>query len=119
MKPRHTWTRTCQPARRHGSPGLDSGCLFGWPLVREPHCPLSVPLPPLAQTWHSKIRLETNTENEACSTLLARLLVTPTPAKPRKPREKSHPSLQCAQLLQDWVADGAGWSYPVFAGIHE
>ena len=31
--------------------------------------------------------------------------MTPNPTKPRKPRGKSHPSLQCHNL-QDWVADG-------------
>ena len=41
-------------------------------------------------------------------------LVTPIPAKPRKPRGKSHPSLQCHNW-PDWVADGAVWSYPVSA----
>ena len=40
--------------------------------------------------------------------------MTPIPAKPRQPRGKSHPSLQCHNL-QDWVADGAVWSYPVSA----
>ena len=37
------------------------------------------------------------------------------PAKPRQPRGKSHPSLQCHNL-QDWVAVGAVWCYPVSAG---
>ena len=38
------------------------------------HGPVSGPLPPLVQTWHSrKSRLETKTENEASSALLARL----------------------------------------------
>ena len=40
--------------------------------------------------------------------------MTPISAKPRQPRGKSHPSLQCHNL-QDWVADGAVWSYPVSA----
>ena len=41
---------------RCGIPGLDSGPL-GWPLFRRPHGPVSGPLPPLAQTWHSKIEI--------------------------------------------------------------
>ena len=40
--------------------------------------------------------------------------MTPIPAKPRQPRGKSHPSLQCHNW-PDWVADGAVWSYPVSA----
>ena len=40
--------------------------------------------------------------------------MTPDPAKPHKPRGKSHPSLQCHNW-PDWVADGAVRSYPVSA----
>ena len=98
---------------RRGSPGLDSGPL-GRPLFRRCTA-LSATRSPLWRKRDTrKSRLETKTENEASSALLAPSLVTPTPAKPRQPRRKSHPSLQCHNL-QDWVADGAGWSYPVSA----
>ena len=58
-----------------------------------------------------KSRLETNTENEASSALLARLWCPPIPAKPRQPRGKSHPSLQCRNWA-DWVAEGEGFEPP-------
>ena len=48
---------------------------------------------------------------------LTRPLVTPTPAKPRQPRGKSHASLQ-GHNWPDWVADGAVRSYPVSTGFH-
>ena len=58
---------------RRGSPGLDSG-LLGRPLFRRCTALSATRSPPLAQTWHSrKSKLETKTENEASSALLARL----------------------------------------------
>ena len=97
---------------RRGSPGLDSGPL-GRPLFRRCTALSATILLFGPKRGTRKSRLETKTENEASSALLTSL-VTPTPAKPRQPRGKSHPSLQCHNL-QDWVADGAVWSYPVSA----
>ena len=81
--------------------------------------PCQRPAPPL---WRKrgtrKSRLETKTENEASFSPSSASLVTPTPAKPRQPRGKSHPSLQCHNW-PDWVADGAVWRYPVSAGNPE
>ena len=102
---------------RCGSPGLDSGPLE-WPLFRR--CTAqSAPVSYFGcKRGTRKSRLETKTENERQFSPSSTSLVPPTPAKPRKPRGKSHPSLQCHNL-QDWVADDAVWSYPVSAGNHE
>ena len=68
--------------------------------------PCQRPAPPL---WRKrgtrKSGLETKTENEALFSPSSASLVTPDPAKPRQPRGKSHPSLQCHNW-PDWVADG-------------
>ena len=77
------------PGRRPGSrpgPHLDQNLLAGYAavvlaLILDPraasfptlHGPVSSPLPPLAQRGTRKSRLETKTENEANSALLARL----------------------------------------------
>ena len=58
---------------RRGSPDLDLRAprVASFPTL---HGPVSGPLPPLAQTWHPrKSRLETKTDNEASSALLALL----------------------------------------------
>ena len=118
-----------RPGPRHG-PHLDQNVLAGYAavalaLILDPSGsrfsdaarPCQRPNPPL---WRKrgtrKSRLETKTENEASSALLALSLVTPTPAKPRQPRVKSHPSLQCHNWA-DWVADGVVWSYPYRSGM--
>ena len=102
---------------RRGSLGLDSGLSGG--LFSARRTALSAARHPI---WRKrgtrKSGLETNAENEARSALLARLWCPPIPAKPRQPRGKSHPSLQCRNWA-DWVAVGAVWSYPVSAGNHE
>ena len=51
----HLDQNVLDPIRR-GSPGLDSGPL-GRPFFRRCNGPVSDPLPPLAQTWHSKIEI--------------------------------------------------------------
>ena len=123
------------PGRRPGSrpgPHLDQNVLARYATVAlasildpsgglfsDAARPCQRPNPPL---WRKrgtrKSRLETKTENEVLFSPSSASLVTPTPAKPRQPRGKSHPSLQCHNL-QDWVADEAVWSYPVSAGNHE
>ena len=96
---------------RRDSPGLDSGPL-GWPLFGG----RTARSAPVLLFWRKrgtrKSRLETKSENEAQFSPSSASLVPPTPAKPRQPRGKSHPSLQCHNWA-DWVADGAVWSHPV------
>ena len=70
--PGRTWTRTVLGQLRRDSPGLDSGPL-GWPLFR---CRTARSAPVLLfgrKRGTRKSRLETKTENEARSALLARL----------------------------------------------
>ena len=55
---------------RGSSPGLDSEPLG---LSRHPHGPVSALSPIWRKRGTRKSRLETHTENEACSALLARL----------------------------------------------
>ena len=57
---------------RRRSPGLDSGPL-GWPLFPPPAWPGQRPLPIWRKLGTRKSRLETKSENEARSALLARL----------------------------------------------
>ena len=102
---------------RHSSPGLDSGPL-GWPLFRRCTALSAARSPPLAQTWHSKIAIRDQYRKCGQFSPSSASLVTPISTKPRQPRGKSHPSLQCHNW-PDWVADEAVWSYPVSAGNHE
>ena len=96
---------------RHGSPGFDLGSSGG--LFSDAARPCQRPAPPFgANVALSKIEIRDQNRKGGLFSPSSASLVTPTPAKPRQPRRKSHPSLQCHNL-QDWVADGEVWSYPV------
>ena len=96
--------------RRGSSLGLDSEFL-GWPFFRHPDGPVSALSPIWRKRGTRKSRLETNTENEVCSGLIAASLVTPNLEKPRQPRGKSQSSLQCHNW-EDWVAEGDRFEPP-------
>ena len=68
MKPRHTLD---QNVLRCGGPASILG--LSGDLSSAAARPSQRPFSYWAQTWHSKIELETNTANEARSALLARL----------------------------------------------
>ena len=101
----------------HSSPGLDSGPLGG-PLFRRCTALSAARSPPLAQTWHSKIAIRDQYRKGGQFSPSSASLVTPISTKPRQPRGKFHPSLQCHNW-PDWVADGTVWSDPVSAGNPE
>ena len=102
---------------RRGNLSLDSEPL-GRPLFRRCAALSAARSPLWRKRGTRKSRLETKTENEANSALLARLWCHLLLQNPANRAEKSHPSLQCHNWA-DWVADGAVSSHPVSAGNHQ
>ena len=97
---------------RRGSPGLDSGPLR-WPLFRYRTALSAARHLIWRKRGTRKSRLETNTENEACSALLARLwchliLQNPAPTARKTPSVSAVPQL--ARL-------GGGWCSLELSGL--
>ncbi len=70
--------------------------------------PCQRPFSYLAQRCPSKIGIRDENRKWGPFRPSSASLVTPIPAKPRQPREKSHPSLQCHNWA-DWVAERVGF----------